>query len=530
MSLKNLPIGIQTFKDIIDGNYLYIDKTKYLYNLIDGTKGVYFLSRPRRFGKSLTLSTLREIFEGNKELFRGLWIYSSDYDWQKYPVLRFDFSKMKPENKEELKEAIVSSINENARNYDIKLDEQNYTTRFDELLYKLKKKTGKQVVVLVDEYDGPIIQHITNIPLATEMREVLKGFYTILKASDEYIRFILLTGVSKFSKTGVFSGLNNLKDITMSDKYSSMLGITQDELEIDFKEYIKDFATNTNQTEKTVLAKLKRWYNGYRLSENGTSIYNPFSTLNALKNHKFTNYWFETGTPSFLINLIKKENFEISEIPFKADMQSFTTYELEHLNPIPLLFQTGYLTISDYEDDEDGGLYTLDYPNFEVKNSFLKALFYRQTNFVDPKSYIVLMSKAIKRGDLDEVFLQLSRLFRQIPYDLQINLEKYYQNLFFLIFKMLGFSIDVEVKTDIGRIDAVVITDQIYIFEFKLYNEKKKPTKEDALNQIKDKKYYERYLAGSQHNPDSKDIILIGALFTPKAEEEYFDWIVEELK
>ena len=518
-TLKPLPIGIQTFRDIIEGNYLYVDKTEYLYKMLSGTKGVYFLSRPRRFGKSLLLSTLKEIFEGNKELFKGLWLYESDYNWQKYPVLRFDFSTMKTAaTKKELEQKIISVIRQYEKQYAIELEESDYDSLFKELLLKLSAKSeGGKVVILIDEYDAPIIRYITETEKAAGMRDVLKGFYTIIKAMDEVIRFVLLTGVSKFSKAGVFSGLNNLEDLTMSPDASSMLGITEEEIGKYLSGYVKKLADFEKVSADEARSKLRLWYNGYCFSKFCEKVYNPFSLFLALKHKNVKNYWFETGTPTFLVNLIKAKSFSVESIPLTLREEKFITYEVENLSPVPLLFQTGYLTIKEYiKEDEE---YVLDYPNREVKNSFIRVLLDDITQNDLTDSYLTRLKKSLKSDDIELFFEILSRFFVDIPYDIQIKQEKYYQSIFFLIFQILGFNISVEVKTDKGRIDAVVETDKIYIFEFKL-----KGTKEEALEQIKTRGYYEKY------RDKGKPVYLIGARFNPQSEEEeYFDWVREEL-
>ncbi|HNF27527.1 MAG TPA: AAA family ATPase [Leptospiraceae bacterium] len=513
--MQPLPIGIQTFKDIRDGNYLYIDKTKWLYEMVKDSKGTYFLSRPRRFGKSLTLSTLKEIFEGNRELFKGLWIYDAKYEWKKYPIIRIDFSGMKPENPAHLKDGILDAINTAAEKYQIELSEQHYDLRFKQLLRKLSEKGN--IVILIDEYDKPIIDHLMKPELAVEMREILKGFYTIIKSSDEYIRFVLLTGVSKFSRAGVFSGLNNLNDISMNAKYSAVAGITEEELKNNFKEYIADFSDSLDISEDLLFTKIRNWYNGYCFSGQCERVYNPFSTLLLLENKEFKNYWFETGTPSFLINLAKEKDFAVSDLPIKAEEISFSTYEVDRLDIIPLLFQTGYLTLKGY--DPERLLYTLDYPNFEVKNSFLQYFVRGYTNSIFQESKLYDLIDSLRERNFENFFIILRSIFASIDYDLHIPQEKYYQTVFYLIFTLIGLRVSAEVKTNIGRIDAVIEDGGgIFLFEFKFTG-----TKEDALAQIKQNKYFEKYLspAGMQKNDP---IYLFGVEFRDRNVGE---WIVE---
>jgi len=506
--VKKLPIGIQTFRKLIDGNYLYVDKTEHIHRLIvQGS--VYFLSRPRRFGKSLLISTLNEIFEGNKELFKGLWIYEADYAWEKHPVVRIDFSKSKARNSDELINYIVYQLDKTARLYGITLEQTQYDIKFDELLTKLSGIN--KVVVLIDEYDKPIIDNIENKELAIELREILKGFYTIIKACDEYIRFVLLTGVSKFSKAGVFSGLNNLKDLSMGMQYSSLLGITRQEMEDSFKDHIDRFAETEGVSNAELIEKITYWYNGFCFSRTCERVFNPFSMLLLFDNARFSNYWFESATPSFLIKLMKEKNFDIKRLKeMEVREESFGAYELENLAALPLLFQTGYLTIKEY--DKTFMTYILGYPNFEVENSFQYALLNSYSNMhVD--GYLIDLIRALRNDDFETFFDTLRIFFANIPYDLHIKKEKYYQTVFYLIFSLIGLKVEAEVKTNKGRIDSVIIDKDIYIFEFKFDGDK-----DQALNQIKDKKYFEKY------HGERKKIYLFGVEF---ADRNIGKWVVE---
>ena len=510
--MKPLPIGIQTFKDLIEGGYLYIDKTQWIYQLVKNSKGIYFLSRPRRFGKSLLLSTLEEIFLGNKELFKGLWIENADFAWKKHPVVRLDFSKQKAKDTEALIEFINNQLNYIAEKYAVKLENQFYYERFEELISKLSIQ--EKVVILIDEYDKPIIDHLENTEKAVEMREVMKGFFTILKGNDAHIRFLLLTGVSKFSKAGVFSNLNHLEDLTLRDDYSSLLGITQKELQRDFSEYLTDLSKVQNKPLNQILDLIQHWYNGYCFSPIGESVYNPFSTLLLFQSQRFHHHWFETGTPSFLIKQIIKQNYDIITIPMQVDELSFSSYEVDDLQLTPLLLQTGYLTIKDY--NEERSLYTLDFPNFEVKEGFLKYITKKLYKKENTDSLLYKIIDALNDKEFEDCFDYLREIFANIDYDIQIHQEKYYQTIFYLIFTLIGLKIKAEVKTNRGRIDAVIEDQSIYLFEFKLNR-----TKEEALEQIKTKKYYEKYLN------QGKSIYLIGAEFRDKNIGEY---IIEEWK
>ena len=527
--MKNLPIGIQTFSDIIQNDYLYVDKTEKIFDLVKNPKGVYFLSRPRRFGKSLLISILNEIFEGEKELFEGLWIYSADYAWEKHPVVRIDFSKKKPENTDDLKGFILYQLKNIAGKYGISLTRDQYDEAFDELLTKLGRIN--KVVILIDEYDKPIIDNIENKKLAVDLRDILKGFYTIIKACDEHIRFVLLTGVSKCSKAGVFSGLNNLKDISMDTRYSSLLGITRQEMEYSFNEHIDRFAKTEDVSNTELIEKIAYWYNGFCFSGTCKKVFNPFSMLLLFDNARFSNYWFESATPSFLIKLIKEKSFDIEKMKdLEVREENLSTYEIEDLALVPLLFQTGYLTIKGY--DNEFMTYKLGYPNFEVENSFQYALL-RNYSYTETDGYLVGLIRALRNDDFELFFDTLRIFFANIPYDLQINKEKYYQTVFYLIFSLIGLEVEAEVKTNKGRIDAVIIDKNVYIFEFKFNGDKN-----NALSQIKEKKYFEKYqgtrVSGQRseiggrnlHKETDKEIYLLGVEFTDRNVGE---WVVEKM-
>jgi hypothetical protein len=517
--MKSLPIGIQTFRSFVEGNYIYVDKTKHLYNLIQNYSGIYFLSRPRRFGKSLLLSTLEEIFLGNKELFKDLWIYTSDYNWKPHPVIRLDFSKQKAETPEQLKDFLTNQLNYIASQYNIQLKSKTYFEQFEELVKTLSQR--EKVVILIDEYDKPIIDWLEEPELAGKMRSVLKGFFSILKGNDAHIRFLLLTGVSKFSKAGVFSDLNHLKDITMHNEYSSMLGITEEELKSCFKEHILDFSNTKNISQEDLIEKIRFWYNGYNFSSQGISVYNPFSTLLLFDCKEFKTHWFETGTPTFLVKLMIDKDYDVMSIPMQIEEILFSTYEIEDLSPTPLLLQTGYLTIKGYNPERM--LYTLDYPNFEVKRAFLSFFAKRFRKKELSESVLYNIIDALRENDMDATISILRQLFVGIEYDLHISQEKYYQTIFYLIFTMMGLKVNTEIKTNLGRIDAVIDDKAIFIFEFKFSDlvsydntiEKQEFLAKQALDQIKSKKYYEKYLSSG------KEIFLIGVAFADRNIGEY---------
>ena len=509
--MKKLPIGIQTFSELVQEDYLYIDKTEIIYRLITSGK-VYFLSRPRRFGKSLLLSTLEAIFKGKKELFKGLWIYDQPFEWKEYPIIRIDFSKKHIENSAELKQFIKLELQDIAEYYHITLVREHYDDIFAELLKKLAQ-TGK-VVLLVDEYDKPILDHITDIEKAKEIQETLKGFYTVIKASDEYLKFIFLTGVSKFSKVGVFSGLNNLEDITMTIDYATILGYTPQEVELYFIDYMDALMSTTKKSIENIRQLIKQWYNGYRFTLAEEYVYNPFSTLLLFKHRQFENYWFESGTPTFLIDLITENQFDVPSLQhLTVGQNAFASYEIGNLSPIALLYQTGYLTIKELE----GRLYTLGFPNLEVEDSFLNYLSeaYSKVPKELTENYLDKLIRALNSADLASFFETLKVFFANIPYTLNISLEKHYQTIFYIIFTLLGLRIQAEVVTNKGRIDVVIeLTDSIYLFEFKLNG-----TKEQALEQIKSNNYAQKYQGSS------KQVILVGVEFD-RVTRNVGEWVV----
>ncbi len=501
MPLKDLPIGVQTFRDIVQGNFLYVDKTRHLYPLVRPKKGAYFLSRPRRFGKSLTLSTLEEIFLGNKDLFEGTWIAQSGYYWQAHPILRFDFNAYASHIS--LESFLNKKLDTLANCYDIALDpEVTASERFEELITKVAKTD--QVVILVDEYDAPITKVIEDHKRTLEHRDRLKSFFSVLKVCDRYIRFVFITGVSKFTKVGIFSDLNHLNDITMRADFADLLGWTQSELVDNFTPFIENLAQAQNLSFEETLEKIKFHYNGFQFTENPIQLYNPFSTLLLFDSNQFKNYWFETGIPSFLVKMMEEKGktpIDIENIILQED--DFSSLDVENRQLFPLLFQTGFLTITNYDPEEDE--YTLDYPNLEVRRGFSKLLLLAFTSWDTDKSrsYLRSFAKALKSADMDLFFQSLKIAFSNLPYDLHIPEERFYQAIFHMIFTTLGETILSEVKTNTGRIDAVLKTPtHVFVFEFKFDK-----TAQAALDQIRKNRYCEPYLG------DSKTVIAIGANF-----------------
>lgn len=371
--LPKLPIGVQDFESLRTGGYLYVDKTKTIYDLLN--KGhAYFISRPRRFGKSLLVSTLEALFHAKKDLFQGLWIENSDYDWQNYPVIKLDFSRFTSDSPENLDSDFRKKLSDIASEHGLEPRGETLAAMIDSLVDDLHKKYKKKVVVLVDEYDAPLIKNINKVELARENRDLLANFFKVIKSQDAKIRFVLLTGVSKFAKVSVFSGLNNLRDISLSTDSAELLGYTQEELELYFKKHLNDSVPRFSSSEAELLEKIKTWYNGYRFSTLETLVYNPFSTLLFFAEKQFRNFWFETATPSFLLDLIRSQNYPLKD--FHKELLSpneLSSYEVDRLPLLPLMLHTGYLTISDC-DLEEGVVnsYTVDYPNREVKEAFLE--------------------------------------------------------------------------------------------------------------------------------------------------------------
>ncbi len=512
--MKTITTSVYTFRDIIEGNFQYVDKTRWLYKLVKPAKEVYFLSRPRRFGKSLTLSTLESIFLGEKELFKGLYIYDQPFEWKSHPVIRIDLGDKQADTAEGLESTLRYAIIQQAQKSGVSVKESLPHIMFSKLVDILKDR-GK-VVILVDEYDKPILGNIGN-PELPKIRNVLKAFYSVIKTVDQHLRFAFVTGVSNFSRVSIFSDLNNLTDLTMAESFAEMPGFTQQELETNYAEYIDKLAQNMEGTCEETLERIREWYNGYRFSKKAVSIYNPVSIGKLFVHMDFQNYWFETGTPSFLINLMKQTRFDVMSVNhLELDELGFSAYEIENIRPEPILFQTGYATIKDF--DCEYGLYTLGYPNREVENAFLR---YLMDDFTPVRkeyaaSHLAKLMKALYAGDLELFFTHLRVFFENVPYDIQLFNEKYYQTIFYLVLHIIGVRIDTEVRTASGRIDAVITTSEsVFIFEFKLQG-----TAADAIAQIREKRYFEKYL------DSGKRIRLIGAAFDPET-RNLGTWIEE---
>ncbi len=523
--IKNLPIGISDFESIINEGYLYIDKTQHLYNLISSGK-YYFLSRPRRFGKSLLISTLYNIFRGKKDLFKGLYIYESDYEWEEYPVVRLDFNGISNNTPDILKESIEGYLRDIGEGYGIELKNRGKIKEvFKELATKIGDKTGKDIVFLIDEYDKPIIDHLgkgeEELKIADKNREILKEFYGTLKTGElgGITRFVFITGITKFSKVSIFSELNNLTDLTMEEDNSEILGITEEEIDKYLTPYVEYFCNEKGIECNELREELRNYYNGYRFSSKDVRVYNPFSLFSALRSRNIKNYWFETGTPTFLINLIEEGNIYIPEYEdYEVSSSQFSVYELDRLSPLPLMFQSGYLTIKDYNAEDD--LYVLSYPNKEVRVSFTESILTR-LYLGDGESKHKKIRSKLNRGEVEEAIEIIKSVFSEIPYTLMKKKkldEADFHILFYLIVSSSGVGIKSEILTSEGRIDALIETrDRYYIIEFKCNQDSSK-----AIEQIKEKKYYEPY------KNRGKEIVLIGINFSTK-ERNISDYKVEVL-
>ena len=511
--MRKLPVGIQNFSKIIEGYYLYIDKTEFIYNLINGAS-YYFLSRPRRFGKSLLLDTISEVFSGKKELFRGLWIYDSGYSFEKHPVIRLDMSNIANKTPEVLEESILNELTTRIEDEGLLESKKNPADMFKYLIQSLYKKYNKRVVVLIDEYDKPILDHIANVETAEANRQVIRDFYGILKSMDPYLEFTFLTGVSKFAKTSVFSELNNLKDITLSEEYANICGIAVEDLDKYFAEHINSLKTLKRFKDcSSINDEILAWYDGY--SWDGVNrVINPFSLLSFFSQKRFSAFWYASGTPKFLIDLIKKNPAEYSNLktPVMTEYM-LDSADFNKLEATPLLFQSGYLTIKAVETSFDGDSYILDMPNFEVRRAFNQNIIasFTDSGHTAAENTRLDMAKAFQDGDLQKILEPLRSLFASIPYELHIDREAYYHSIFYAIMNVHGFDIDAEASVSKGRIDAVLEHGgNVYVMEFKYVkcpqnasDEKKKALFDKALNegmgQIKARGYYKKYVGGGKN-------------------------------
>ncbi|OOC39635.1 ATP-binding protein, partial [Thermosipho melanesiensis] len=412
--MKKLPIGVQDYREIVEENYVYVDKTKYLYDLMTSGK-FYFLSRPRRFGKSLTISTLYYIFKGEKELFRGTYIYDK-WDFKEYPIIKLDMSDNMLTTYEDFVESLSEKIEKLYKNEGIANINNNLPTRFGNLIEELNAKYRERVVILIDEYEAPILEHINNKKEAEKIRSFLREFYKKIKTKDEYIKFVFMTGITKFTKTGVFSALNNLNDISLNKKYSQMLGYTQEELEYYFKEHIEETAREIGMGKEELIENLKEYYNGFSF-DGRRSVYNPFSILRFFEEREFKNYWFESGSPSFLYEYIKGRKVTYEElVKYPVSAMDFTTREIEDANANIFFAQAGYLTFKGVKKIGLREEYILDYPNIEVRNSFSKLILEANYGIEGTEEIENRIYEKIEKGEIKGLIEEIKRIISSIPY------------------------------------------------------------------------------------------------------------------
>ena len=508
MPIRKLPVGIQDFTKLREENFLYVDKTALVYPI--------FLSRPRRFGKSLLLSTLEAYFLGRKEVFKGLAIEQLEKDWKVYPVLHLSLNAQYYEDKRSLEQVFEVHFIEWEKQYGKTDKEVGYAGRFMQIIRQACEKTGEKVVVLIDEYDKPLLRTLFNDDLQDVYREMLTGFYTVLKDADRYLRFVFITGVTKFSQLGVFSNLNQLMDISMNPVYANICGLTRQEIEHTFTPDVKAVGEMNGLTFEQTMNELTRRYDGYRFTQIKTEgLYNPFSILNVFSSRVFQSYWFATGTPTMLVDILKKTDYDLRKLDgIEVPAAALTDYRMDFHNPVPIIYQSGYLTIKEY--DLLKNFYVLGYPNAEVEYGWLNFItpYYTPMSEANAPFYIGKFWDELREGDVDSFMERLRAFF---AYELNDKTERHYQEIFYIVFKLLGqyVDVDVEVRSARGRADAVVkTTDYIYVFEFKLNG-----SVDEALRQIDDRGYLIPYAA------DGRQLVKVGASFN-KEDRNIGEWKV----
>ena len=484
------PIGIQTFSKIREGNYLYIDKTEYVYRMTHSASSYMFLSRPRRFGKSLLTSTLHSYFSGRKDLFHGLAMEKLEKEWTEYPVLHFDMSTAKHADSEQLLQELNLKLYGYEQIYGRLEEEVNPNQRLMGLIKRAYEQTGKKVVVLIDEYDAPLLDVVHEWENLDVLRNIMRNFYSPLKACDPYLRYVFLTGITKFSQLSIFSELNNIKNISMDEPYAVICGISEDEIRLQMKDDLEGLAKKLEITPEEALMKLKENYDGYHFTSPSPDIYNPFSLLNAFADGKFGSYWFGSGTPTYLINMLEKFGVEPSEIGNnRVSVEDFDAPTERMTSIIPLLYQSGYITIKNYDEELD--LYTLNIPNKEVRIGLMKSLLphYVGSKAPETTTMVAYLSRDIRNGDMDTALRRLQTFLSTIPQCDNTKYEGHYQQVFYIIFSLLGYYVDVEVRTPRGRVDIVLRTKTtLYVMELKLDK-----SAGEAMEQIDLKNYPERF-------------------------------------
>ena len=508
------PVGVQNFEKIRKEGYVYVDKTALIHRLVKlGT--YYFLSRPRRFGKSLLISTLEAYFSGKKHLFEGLAIEDLETEWNEYPVLHFDLNAKKFDAVEDLYELVGRQLERYELQYETVAVDQSLDGRFYNLVMSIADKTHKRVVILVDEYDKPLLQTIGNSELQNTYREILKAFYGVMKSCDGQIHFGFLTGVTKFGKVSVFSDLNNLDDISMDPAYYEICGISENELNEYFDTEIGELAEVNELTKEQAYDRLRSEYDGYHFCENVSGIYNPFSVLSTLRKNRFGNYWFETGTPTYLVELLKKSDFQLDRIDgYKTGKDVLNGIDPD--SPVAMIYQSGYVTIKDYDSEFD--LVTVGFPNKEVERGFLLFLlpFYTNLKKEDSNFFVSRAVQALKNGDAEVFMSYMKSLLAGYPYDLIKDTENHYQNVVYLTLKLMSvYLVDAEFRTSNGRIDLLVRTDKyIYVMEFKYDG-----SAQEAMDQIESKEYPLPFAM------DSRTIIKVGVNFSGET-RNIENWII----
>ena len=512
------PIGIQNFEDLRRNEYVYVDKTHHIHRL--ATTGTYYLlSRPRRFGKSLLVSTMEAYFKGKKELFRGLALEQLEKDWEQYPVLHLDLNGSKYMYPEDLVVLLSQHLDNWEKEYCITVRYNDLEARFRDVIVAAYEKTGKQVVILIDEYDKPIVNNLDKKELADYYRAVLQGFYGVIKSMGEQTKFCFLTGVSKIGKLSVFSTLNNLTDISMEPEYSDICGISENDLHKYFEDSVAELADANRLSINECYKKLKDMYDGYHFSEDSEGMYNPFSLLNTLRSRKFKEYWFETGTPTLLVNVMKQTSFDVTTLSDNVVVPAAKLNGMQDIvnKPVSLFFQTGYLTIKEY--DSEYNEYRLGFPNDEVKNGFLNFIYsyYVPVNPADDSTTTSQLAKALKAGDPYKFMRTLEALFANTTYQIQGDSEKNFQYAMYIIMELLGEYVQAERSTSNGRIDLLLQTrDFIYIVELKIDN-----TADAALQQIEERGYAKPFVN------DPRKLFKIGVSFST-ADRHIEDWKVVE--
>lgn len=512
---RRYPIGIQNFEQLRNNDCVYVDKTELIYRLTHTDK-FYFFNRPRRFGKSLLVSTLEAYFQGKKALFEGLAMERLEQTWEEYPVLHVDFSLTKYTNLFDLLEQLNLFLSRWEDIYGKNEAEETSAARLQGIILRAYKQTGKPVVILIDEYDAPLLDSNSDIELQQQLRNEMRKFFSPLKGMGQYLRFLFITGISKFSQLSIFSELNNLQNISMRDDYSALCGITEQELLTELKPDIERMAEANNETFEETCAYLKQRYDGYHFSKRSADIYNPFSLFNAFNAKEYKNFWFSTGTPTFLIDLLRESNFDVRSLEgIEATDEQFDAPTERITSPVPVLYQSGYITIKGY--DPDFRIYNLAYPNGEVRQGFLESLLPAYVHLPGENNtfYVVSFIRDLRKGDIESCLERTRSFFASIPNDLENKTEKHYQTIFYLLFRLMGQYVDAEVKSAVGRADVVVkMTDAIYVFEFKFDG-----TPEEALAQIDSKQYAVPYEA------DGRKIVKVGVNFD-SATRTIGDWKV----